>query len=287
MHTHDDIDWSARLSVMRRGDLLRAGALRDTARRLSTGLPEDARVLDIGCGTGGMGIALAELLGERGGGTVVLVDAVPELLDEAGTAVRAVAGEVVRVHTVLADLAGDELVELLDPAHLVWASRVLHHLPDQQAGLNRLTRTVRTGGTLAISEGGLQTSCLPWDIGVGEPGLEERLHAAREEWFRGMRAGMPDAVRMPYGWPVALAEAGLTAVSSFSYLVDHPAPASHEAREHAIERVGWLAEVGEEWLSEQDRQVVRRLLDPADDAYLGARDDLFLLYADTIHCGRK
>lgn len=286
-HTHDEVDWAQRLPVFQRSDRLRVAPHRETARRLGERIPAGARVLDIGCGAGGMSVAFAEVLSEHGGGALVLVDAVPEMLAEAERAVGEVAGDNVEVRTVLADAAGERLPELVSPGDLVWASRVLHHLPDQQAGVVRLAGMVRPGGVLAICEGGLRPSCLPWDLGVGEPGLETRLEAAREAWFRGLRAGIEGVVRMPYGWGTALANAELTDVEAFSVLTDHPAPASAEVREHVCENIKWISETATEWLGEQDLLAVRKLLDPADAAYLGARDDLFLLSADTVHCGRK
>jgi hypothetical protein len=48
-----------------------------------------------------------------------------------------------------------------------------------------------------------------------------------------------------------------------------------------------MSGVGEEWLPESDRQVVQRLLDPNDEAYVGARDDVFVLGASTVHLGRR
>ena len=49
----------------------------------------------------------------------------------------------------------------------------------------------------------------------------------------------------------------------------------------------WMSGVGEDGLSESDRQAVQRLLDPDDDAYVGARDDVFVLSASTVHLGRR
>jgi len=102
-----------------------------------------------------------------------------------------------------------------------------------------------------------------------------------------MRTEMPDAVRLPVGWNRALSDAGLTEVSSFSYLIDLPAPASEAVRQFAVDWLTWMGDVGEDTLSDADRQAIARLLDPADDAYLGHRDDVFLLGASTVYLGRK
>jgi hypothetical protein len=140
---------------------------------------------------------------------------------------------------------------------------------------------------LALSEGGLATRCLPWDLGIGEPGLGNRLTAARDNWFVGMRAEMPGVKSLPVGWNKALEAAGLTGVFSFSYVIDHPAPASDEVRQSVADWLSWMAGVSEDQLSDTDRETVARLLDPADAAYVGARDDVFVLGASTVYLGQK
>jgi SAM-dependent methyltransferase len=284
-HTHDEVDWAARLPAMLRGDALDAETLAGVASRLTEGLPDAPTVVDAGCGTGGMSAALAAELGKRGGGTLVLVDATDVLLEQALlSSTKAAAGAPVRVETVTADVAAG-LPESVPPADLIWAAAMVHHLPDQQTGVGVLAGGLRTGGLLALAEGGLQKQCLPWDLGIGEPGLERRLLAARDDWFRELRAGMTSAVSMPYGWNLALSRAGLSEVTSFSYLFDHPAPASAAVRETAVDHLSWIARAAGERMSATDRDTVDRLLDPRDPAYLAARDDVFLLATATVHLG--
>ncbi|GAB1509131.1 hypothetical protein [Actinophytocola sp. KF-1] len=129
--------------------------------------------------------------------------------------------------------------------------------------------------------------CLPWDLGIGEPGLGNRLTAARDAWFVRMRAEMPDVRSLPVGWNKALEAAGLTDVFSFSYVIDHPAPAPEAVRLSVVDWIAWMAGVGEVELSDTDRATVARLVDPADEAYAGARDDVFILSASTVYLGRK
>src|SRR5690606_39812983 len=104
------------------------------------------------------------------------------------------------------------------------ASASIHHLADQQAALDVLAQILRPGGRLALAEGGLSARHLPWDLGIGAPGLEARLLAAEERWFLRMRARLPHAVRMPYGWTTALRRAGLTDVTSQTTTFDKPGP---------------------------------------------------------------
>jgi SAM-dependent methyltransferase len=289
-HTHDNIDWPTRLAALRRADDLDAAYARQVADRLVDLLGPGTTpvVVDVGSGGGGMSAAFTGALAARGGGRVVLSDAVDELLDAATALVREVAtGTAVAVEAVRADAADDQLADQLPPADLVWASRVVHHLPDQQRAIDGLARVLAPGGWLALCEGGLATRCLPWDLGVGEPGLGNRLTAARDNWFVRMRADIPGVRSLPVGWNKALEAAGLTDVFSFSYVVDHPAPAPEEVRQSVVDWVAWLYGVGEDELSELDRTTVARLLDPADDAYVGARDDVFVLGASTVHLGRR
>ena len=281
-HHHHHIDWAQRLTQLRMADALDAEALRPVAQGLVGGLTADEPVVvDVGCGAGGMSVLLARALAERGGGTVVLVDSTLELLAEAERAVAAESG--VKVEAIHADF-GDAP---LPAADLVWASGVVHHVADQQAALNTLAATLNSDGTLAIVEGGLRISCLPWDLGVGRPGLEDRLHTVRAEWYAAMRASIPGAVDMPYGWPVALRRAGLGDVTSAGVLIDHPMPGSDLLRDYVVHRIGSLAESGADWLADEDRAAVAALLDPDGPDFLGARDDLYLLGVKTVHSGRK
>jgi SAM-dependent methyltransferase len=285
-HTHDHVDWAERLPMLRHADEMKAGAFAKIAARLAEGLPDNGTVLDIGCGAGGMSSALATSLGQAGG-RLVLVDAIPELLTAATEAATAALGSsngtAAGVEAVEADAATEDLADRLPPADLIWASGVLHHLPDQQAALAGLARALRPGGTLAIAEGGLDSQCLPWDLGVGAPGLERRLLHARAEWLREMRATMPGTVSMPYGWNIALNRAGLVDVGSFSRLVEHPPPTSSRVREYVLNHLARLVEP--EWVDEKDQEAVRVLTDPESPQYLGRRGDLYLLGAVTVHYG--
>ncbi|WP_275294923.1 methyltransferase [Amycolatopsis sp. La24] len=320
-HTHDHIDWADRLVLLRAADTLDAPAHAAIAACLVAKLPANPTVIDLGCGAGGMSTHFAQALATQSAGTIILVDATPELLHEAERAVRAAAqanrrdgstqtrnGRVpdgsaapsnghltaaedtaptVEVRAIVADLADDALPDLLPAADLVWASRVVHHLPDQQAAIGTLTAVARAGGVVALAEGGLSFSCLPWDLGLGRPGLEDRLQAAQAEWFVGMREGIDGAVPMPYGWPLALECAGLADVSSFSALVDHPAPGPDGLADYVHHHLSRLATHGADHLSDEDRATLASLLDPDSAHYLGHRRDLYLLGARTVHYGRR
>jgi SAM-dependent methyltransferase len=317
-HTHDGIDWVARLADLRQADLANGPALRSVADRLVSALPAPRpTVLDVGCGAGGMSAALAAALADRWtdartrpGGTLVLVDMVPELLaaatenataairpgidragvDRAGVD-RAGAGAVpgtgggVDVRAVRADIADPDRFAELPRADLVWASNVVHHAPDQRAVVSTLADRLAPGGCLALSEGGLAMRCLPWDVGVGEPGLQDRLIAAHGTWFHRMRTEMPGSVRMPIGWNQALTDAGLNGVTAFSYLVDVPAPLSDNGRTAVVSWLAWMTRTTTDLVTVADAAALARLLDPTDQAYVGRRDDVFMLKASTVYLG--
>ncbi|BAW10660.1 hypothetical protein NSK11_contig00057-0015 [Nocardia seriolae] len=274
---------------LQRDDAIATAANAEIARRLIALLPAgtEPTVLDIGAGAGGQSVAFARELIARGGGRLIIVDAVPELLDVARQSVKDALGgdDRVRVETVQADAAADGFGDRLPPADLVWASRSVHHLPDQQAGTARLAGLLRPGGWLALAEGGLPMRCLPWELGVGAPGLQDRLLALREAGFAQMRADITGSVPMPYGWNVALSRAGLTEVGSFSVLTDHPAPPSPPVRDSVIAWLRGLTDRVGDRIGEDDRATLALLLDPALDTYIGARDDIYLLGATTVFLG--
>ncbi len=280
-HGHGGVDWHSWLDRLRRSDEIVEDAWRGIVPRLLD--PGTRTVLDVGSGTGGIAALFAEAM--PAGATIVLVDTTPELLDAADARVRASAGTRVEVRSVLADAGNDELLDLVPRADLVLASFVVHHLPDEQRGVDRLTALVEPGGRLALVEGGLEQLCLPWDLGVGEPGLQGRLSAARGEWFRALRTGIDAAVPMPYGWNRALTRAGLVHVESVSYLVDHPPPPTGPVRDAVLQWLSGVREVAAAWLSADDLRTVDALLDPDGEHHVGDRDDVFLLTAHTVHLG--
>lgn len=281
-HSHDDIDWNARFRQFQEDDELTEPETRELVRELLR--PEDRSVIDVGAGAGGAAAAFAEVLAATGG-AVTVVDSADELLSGAVATVERAAGSQVRVGSELADAADDEAMASIEPADLVFASMVTHHLPDQLAGLRRFAGLVRPGGQLALVEFGLEQRVLPWDVGIGEPGLEDRLAAARAEWFRTMRAEMAGAVRLPMGWSAALAEAGLRDVRSWHYLVDRPAPLSDLARRAVLRRLEWFGRRAEGHVSPEDQRVLDELLDADGPHFAGHRDDIFLTATYAVHVG--
>lgn len=283
-HHHQTVDWAEAAAH------LAAAAHDDRAwyERLAHELvrPDDKLAVDVGCGGAGMAVALAGTLRH---GRVVAVDEEPAILDAAR---RTVADAGVAVDVVRADLqAGfDALRDVLSgPADVMWSSAAVHHLSDQQAALDALAGLLAPGGRLAVAEGGLPTRHLPWDVGLGEPGLELRLDAAENVWFAGMRAALPDVRPMPYSWASALRRAGLVEVTTRTTVLESPVPLADADRDRVVHKVGRRVERAREagLLGPDDVAAWSRLLDPADERFLGRRDDLAELAARSVHIGVK
>ncbi len=275
-----DVEWAQVVEHLDRSAAISLQIDRQVATWLAA--PAGARVADVGCGAGGMAVVLAEAIGADG--HVLALDDEPALL--AATAARCEqAGLGRRVNATRYDLAeGPPPADGLD---LVWAAGVVHHLPDQQAAVDRLVSALTPRGRLALAEGGLPRRFLPWDVGVGAPGLEDRLGCAEADWFAAMRGDLFGGARTPHGWPSVLSAAGLVDLRSRSFLLDLPAPVEAEVRTHLVESLALRVERTADRLSADDRAAWERLLDPTGSDHLGHRDDVYLLGATTVHVGTR
>lgn len=280
-----EIDWAAQTArLAAAADQDRAWSAQEAAALVR---PGDRVAVDVGCGAGEMTAALAALLGA--GGLAVGADGSAEVLAAAAAAHPVGPGRVEWVRTDL-DAGLDPLKAATGgSADVVWASGSVHHAADQQSAVTALAGLLGPGGRLALAEGGLSARRLPWDVGVGEPGLEVRLDAAQDRWFARMRAELPGSVAMPYGWAEALRRAGLVGVTSSSALLERPAPLGDgdvaAAVAGLVDRLGWLHPTG--LLDPADLAAWDRLLDPADPAFLGRRGDLHSLEARTVYTGHR
>lgn len=253
--------------------------------------PADRVVVDIGCGGGGMTLALAAAMDV--GGQVVAVDTQAELL--AAVRDQAMAGgadgpaELTLVQADLGDGVESVREAMAAPADLVWASASVHHVGDQQMAINALASLLAPGGRLALAEGGLPARHLPWDLGVGAPGLEQRLDAANDRWFARMREELPGSTSMPYGWTEALRRTGLTGLTTRTFLRERPSPLETRDVEHIIDRfTRWVDRTRPTgYLDPADLEAWARLLDPSAPAWLGHRSDLFSLDARSVHVGER
>ena len=121
---------------------LRARAGRsDFARLLDGSIPGDARIVEIGCGTGQMSLFLA-----RADRQVLALDLSREALKLGADAARryGIGG----IGFVEADLTRLPLKP--GAFDLVYSSGVLHHTPDPRGAFARVAQAVKPGGTIVI-----------------------------------------------------------------------------------------------------------------------------------------
>jgi SAM-dependent methyltransferase len=121
---------------------LRARAERSAfARLLDQAIPGDARIVEVGCGTGQMSLYLA-----RADRVVVGVDLTMASLRLAEAARRRFGLE--RVRFIESDLFRPGLKD--GSFDVVYCSGVLHHTPDPKAAFARVARLARPGGMIVL-----------------------------------------------------------------------------------------------------------------------------------------
>jgi SAM-dependent methyltransferase len=158
------------------------------ARLLDRAIPADARIAEIGCGTGQMALYLA-----RADRMIMAMDLSRAALSLGAAASRRYAVD--QVHFVEADLHRPGL----KPASfdVVYSSGVLHHTADPQSAFAALVRLARSGGIVIV---GVYNACarIPlrlrraiaratrYRIVPFDPVLRARRHepARREAWLR-------------------------------------------------------------------------------------------------------
>ncbi|MBX9362215.1 trans-aconitate 2-methyltransferase [Streptomyces sp. WAC04114] len=277
-HDHTDIDWAAMAPMLESEAELFTSMYDRALAWLAREVTEPGLIVDAGSGPGVVSCLFAETFP---GARIVAVDGSEPLLERARARAER-QGVADRFSTVVGELP-DVLDELDYPADLLWASRTLHHLGDQRAGLAAFAARLAPGGTLALMEGGLPARFLPRDIGIGRPGLQARMDALEEEWFTKMRQDLRGHVAEPENWPALLSAAGLKHTRTHSFLLDLPAPASDRARAHVVDRLTRFRDTLAEGLDHDDRATLDRLLDPGDAASVHRRQDVFVLAAHTVH----
>ena len=168
---------------------LRARAERNRfARLFDRAVPGDARVAEIGCGTGQMALYLA-----RADRVVVGADLARESLALGAAAARRYRLD--RVQFVETDLQRPGLKP--GSFDVVYSSGVLHHTPDPRASFARLARLARPGGVIMVGVYNafarmplrarrLAARLSRFRIVPFDPVLRDRRHepARREAWLR-------------------------------------------------------------------------------------------------------
>ncbi len=238
--------------------------------------------LDAGCGAGGVTALLVEAVGERGG--VAAVDIAPGLLETARSVIEKTpyAGRVTYHESDITDLPfADKQFEL------VWCSHVIHDLPDPLVGLRELRRVLKPGGRLAMREDVMRPRLLPFYLGVGIPGLEDRLHVAYSYRFAAFRRSLPGNVRHPAGWTQALRDAGFADVTARSFLLEALPPFTEAQRAYLRDylRAPLDDPRMQVRVDPKDLQTLERLIDPEGPFYVLDRQDLHFIHVSTVYVG--
>jgi SAM-dependent methyltransferase len=238
--------------------ILRARADRSTfARLLDRAAAGDARIVEIGCGTGQMCLYLA-----RADRVVIGADLARASLLLGAAAARRFGLE--RVQFVETDLQRPGLKA--GAFDIVYASGVLHHTADPRTSFARVARLARPGGAIVL---GLYNAfarlpsrlrrvaarltgfrLVPFDPVLRDLALEP---ARREAWLR-------DQYRHPEEHAHTLAEVqGWFAENDVEYLRAYPSAVLGDEPEHLFARApdnwrleGWLAQLG--WIRTLGRE---------------------------------
>jgi SAM-dependent methyltransferase len=277
-HGHgDDTDWGALAhNLDLDAEVLHeylAGAM-DWVQEQAAGRPV-RRILDFGAGTGNATVALAERFPEA---DLVAVDGSAELLaritEKAGQL-----GLASRVSVVQADL--DQPWPELGLADLAWSSNALHHLAEPGQALRQIFALLRPGGLVAVAEMTTALRFLPDDLGLGRPGLQDRLVAAQDE----ARSAL-----MPYlmaDWGPVITAAGFTAVAGRLFEIKLTSPLPPGAGPYAQGHLRRLAEQAGDQLPADDRAVLDQLTADDGPASVTRRQDLEIRGSRTVWTGTR
>lgn len=222
--------------------------------------PEGTRtIVDVGAGTGTGSLALARRFPHA---TVHAVDRSPAMLGrvEAAAAAHGLGARILPVHANM-----DDAWPNLPAADLVWAASSLHEFTDPKQTLRNIRGALAPQGLLAVVEMDALPRYLPHDLGIGDPGLEDRCHEviATQGWNH-----HPD-------WAGPLRSAGYDVVAQRQFdTARDPAPAG--TGDYAAAYLGRIRTFLKDHLDAGDLATLDRLLDPRDEASLWHRTDLRL-----------
>lgn len=244
-------------------------------------LKSGMRTLDAGCGPGSFALLMAEA-----GCQVDAVDEDQGEVDKARQLLESTvyAAKVIFQQADLHTLPFDDNV-----FDLVWCSRVIHHVPDYVKAARELRRVLKPGGRLVIREGGLPLRMLPFDVGLGEPGLQDRLRIADSRWFAAMQRDTLGKMPYPHGWLQLLKEVELEQITARTFVMDELPPFTSDTADLLLRFLKRPIERDEygQFLEPDDLQVVKQLTDPTSPQYFLKRDDIHAQMGDSVYLGYK
>lgn len=233
--------------------------------------PEVTRtVVDVGAGTGTGSLALARRFPAA---EVVAIDRSATMAER----LRAAAPETDaggRLRVVLADL--DVAWPEVGAVDVAWAASSLHEVADPDRVLRDVHAALRPGGLLVVVEMDTLPRFLPDDLGLGRPGLEQRLHdaLAQEGWN-----AHPD-------WQDHLQRAGFEIAGRRTFTLDvSPAPAA--TGQYASAYLRRIRSALEGDLSTDDLDTLDHLLSEGAPESLLRRHDLTVRGTRTAWAARR
>jgi ubiquinone/menaquinone biosynthesis C-methylase UbiE len=273
-HNHVEFDeatwarWAA--SAELEGEVL-LDFVTSTAERVSLlpGWVAPRRIADVGSGPG---VAACELARFFPDAEVIAFDSSRAMLEHAAARIdRLGFGGAARVE--LGEIPGD--LDRLSEIDLLWASMSLHHVGDEVAALRAFRPTLSPAGVIAIAEMADQMRMLPEDLGVGRPGLGDRLAQCGAEWFAQMRLSLPSSVE---GQDLALMveAAGFTVLDDRVARIRIDGPLPDQARQFVVGTLERTRSQLDERLDAEDVAVLDVLLDPSNPLSVAQRDDVFV-----------
>lgn len=249
--------------------------VRDQAVREHVDVSAPARMLDLGGGTGTAAIGLAGRFPQAEVTTVDIDEVSLRLLGERA----AVYGLAPRVRSLRADL--DAGFPDLGPLDLTWASMSLHHMADPGAVLRDALAASADGGLIAVAEFPEPLRFLPHDLGIGEPGFEDRVTSSLSQAHTELMPTLGSA------WTPRLTEAGWQVTAERPFAIDLGQPDHPKAGAYAR---GWFTRLSHGLagrLEPADNAVLAELLDDTGPHALLRRTDLHIRGTRIVTVARR
>jgi ubiquinone/menaquinone biosynthesis C-methylase UbiE len=238
-------------------------------RRAADGAPRQ-RLLDLGAGTGTGALSLAR---HFAGAEVVAIDVAPQSLRRLHDKALEL-GLGARVTGVESDL--DAGWPDLGSFDLTLASMSLHHMADPSRVLRDVLAATSPGGLIAVAEFSEPLRFLPDDLGIGEPGFEDRLIEAVTP------AQLEEMPTLGSAWAPRMAETGWTVLEEREFRIDQNPPRHPSANRFARAWFARLSHAKAGSLGPEDRSTLAILLADDGEHSVLHRKDLHIRGVRTI-----